>query len=51
MSGLRQAIDRHFVAPLKDEEQKDVKRKALEANLKVKQWIQIAILEKLKRED
>ncbi|KKN75183.1 hypothetical protein LCGC14_0383420 [marine sediment metagenome] len=51
MNEVRIVTDRHFVAPLTDEEYKDVKRKALEANLKVKQWIQSAILDKLNKEE
>ncbi len=51
MSEVRVVTDRHFVAPLTDEEHKDVRRKALEANLKLKQWISQAIREKLMKEE
>ena len=47
MSRTEQAVDRHYVVPLTDEEHKEVKRRALEANLKIKEWLQVAILEKL----
>jgi len=46
--GLR---DRHYTVPLTDEEYKDVKRQALESELKVKQWVGQAIREKLNKKE
>ena len=43
--------DRHFVTPLSDEEFKDVKRQALESNLKVKAWVRQAIVDKLNKKE
>ncbi len=50
MNEVRLVTDRHFVVPLTDEEHIEVKMKALDTNLTVKKWVQIAILEKLKKE-
>ena len=39
--------DRHYAIPLSDDEFKDVKRQAMESDMKVKEWVRCAIVEKL----
>ena len=51
MSEIKMVVDRHLVAPLTDEEYWDLKVKAAQANVKQKQWIRQAIVEKLKKEE
>ena len=40
-------IDRHFVAPLSDDEHLELKVQAARANIKIKDWVSRAIREKL----
>ena len=51
-----QIMDRHYVIPLADNEVKDIRRESVEADLSVKEWMRIAVMERLytikgKRED
>jgi len=38
---------RHYTVLLSDDEFKDVKRQAVESDMKVKEWVRCAIVEKL----
>jgi len=48
---VRVVSDRHFVAPLTDEEHHRVKVQAVKANTKIKHWVGKAIRDKLEREE
>lgn len=48
---VRVVEDRHFYVPLTDEEYMEVKRRALEARVTIKHWVQGCIREQLKKED
>ena len=49
MNEVRLVQDRHFVAPLTDEEMRELKVRVAQSGLKQKQWISQAIREQLKR--
>lgn len=51
MSEIRMVKDRHFVAPLTDEEFKEVKVRAAKAGVRVKVWVSQAVQYKLKKEE
>ncbi|KKN74234.1 hypothetical protein LCGC14_0393200 [marine sediment metagenome] len=42
-------VDRHMIVPLTDEELKNSRRLALEADLSMKEWLRVSVLEKLSR--
>ncbi|KKL99248.1 hypothetical protein LCGC14_1816320 [marine sediment metagenome] len=48
MSEVRLVQDRHFIAPLTDEEMRELKVRVAQSGLKQKQWISRAIREQLK---
>ena len=47
MNETRIVTDKHFVAPLTDEEYLELKVQAAKSNLKIKDWVSAAIREKL----
>lgn len=51
MSEQTVAADRHFVAPLSDQEAHDLKVKVAESGLKQKHWIRMAIIAQLYKEE
>ena len=43
--------DKHFVAPLSEEEYLELKVQAAKSNLKIKDWVSQAIRDKLEKEE
>lgn len=50
MNETREVIDRHFVAPLSDEDYHELKVQAAQSGLRIKDWVSRAIGEKLIKE-